>query len=300
MSRKPYLVRCSAFALCFVAAPAASAVAQQSDSAAGLGTPAAVDSSVGASRPAATDSGRHVDKTFFTRQDAIATGIALVASVAVSSFDVRIRDWTQSPSVQGSQSRHNLVSNLTKVNEGPLTIGAFATYGIGRLIHSETVADVGLHTTEALVLTIAVSEAIRGPLGRARPTLSPTDQYNFTFWGGFTNFAERSYPSMHAAVGWATATALASEIHERDPKASRWAAPLLYTAALIPGFTRMYLDQHWASDILAGSFAGAMMGATVVRYAHSHRRNKLDKWLLGTNVVPTSASGFLVTRSVEW
>jgi membrane-associated phospholipid phosphatase len=248
----------------------------------------------------AADTTRHVDKTFFTRHDLAAAGIAFVASTAVSVFDKRIADWTRTPSVQGDSSRHSFVKSLTVINEQPLTIGAFAVYGIGRLAGSNTVADVGLHTTEALVLAVGVSEAIRGPLGRARPRIAPDDQYNFTFWGGFTDFGKRSYPSIHAAVAFAAATALTSEIHERNPGANVWAAPLLYAGALVPGFTRMYLDQHWASDVVAGAFTGALLGAKVVRYAHSHRKNRLDRWLLGTTVAPNSAGGALVMRSIEW
>jgi membrane-associated phospholipid phosphatase len=203
----------------------------------------------------------------------------------------------QSPGVQGSASRQRLVKSLTVVNEQPLTLGALATYGIGRLVGSSTIADVGLHTTEALVLRVAVSEAVRGPVGRARPHISPNDPYNFTFWAGFTDFAKRSYPSLHAAVAFATASALTGEIHERDPSADRWAAPLLYTAALIPGFTRVYLDQHWASDVFSGAVVGTLLGAKVVRYAHTHKRNRLDRWLLGATVAPAADGGVMVDES---
>ena len=77
----------------------------------------------------------------------------------------------------------------------------------------------------------------------------------------------------------------------RRPGAVKVAAPLLYTAALVPGLTRVYLDQHWASDIAAGAFVGALLGSRVVGYAHSHRRTRLDRVLLGVNVVPDGHGG---------
>ncbi len=238
-------------------------------------------------------------KTFFVRSDLYWAGVGLAGGAAISIFDKRIAYWWQSPSVQGSSSRHDFVKSMTIVNETPLTIGAFVTYGVGRLTGNETIADVGLHATEALVLTVAMSEAIRGPVGRLRPRNSQNDQYDFLFWGGFTDFARRSYPSLHSAVGFTTAAALVQEIHFRHPQTNVWAAPVLYTAALIPGVTRLYLDEHWASDVFSGAVLGTLLGARVVNYAHTHKRNRLDRWLLGAAIVPT-ANGLMVGESLRY
>src|SRR5205823_5528607 len=144
------------------------------------------------------DSSR-VDKTLFTRRDAIWTGLAIAGTAAVSQFDERIERWSQTSSVQGGSSRRNLVDKLTHVNETPLTIAAILTYGAGRLGHWSTVTDIGLHTTEAMLTTDAVSELIRGPVGRVRPRLSPNDAFKFEFGKGFTDFSNRAFPSLHAA-----------------------------------------------------------------------------------------------------
>jgi membrane-associated phospholipid phosphatase len=243
------------------------------------------------------DSGR-VDKTFFTRRDAILTGVAIVGTAAVSIFDERIANWTRSSTVQGDQSRRDLFDNLTHLNETPLTLGAIATYGIGRLVRSETVADVGLHWTEAIVLNNVVSELIRGPLGRKRPRVS-TNAFTFEFGGGFTKFEDRSFPSLHSSSAFATAAALVGEVHARKPELTWVVGPVLYSAALIPGITRMYLNQHWASDVVAGAFVGTLLGAKVVHYAHTHRRSKLDRVLLGTTIVPLDGGGMMVGMSLK-
>jgi len=241
-------------------------------------------------------------KTFFTRHDLVATGIAAAVTGGVMVFDKKIAKWTQTPSVQGSQSRQDAVKNLTRVNETPLTIASIATYGIGRLTHSETAADVGLHWTEALIFTDVISQAIRGPLGRARPRVVVDDDYNpFVFhpFKGFTNFDYRAFPSLHSAVGFATAAALVGEIRVRNQDAARWAAPPLYALALVPGLTRMYLNQHWASDVIAGGFIGQLIGSRVVHYAHTHKRTKLDRALLATSVTPDEYGRMLVTVDVQ-
>jgi membrane-associated phospholipid phosphatase len=167
-------------------------------------------------------------------------------------------------------------------------------------VHSSTTADVSLHTAEAVVLTSLISQAIRGPLGRERPVVSPNDQYHFQFGKGFTHFDNRAFPSLHSATGFAAATALTTEVYERHPEMNWWVAPIGYTVAMIPGLTRMYLNEHWASDVASGAFIGGLLGARVVRYAHTHKRNKLDRVLLGTTIVPDPRGGVAIGTAVGW
>jgi hypothetical protein len=238
-------------------------------------------------------------KTFFTRRDLGYTAAALAGTGVVSIFDKRIAHYTQTSNVQGSTSRHDFADKVTKVNETTLTAAAILSYGVGRLTHSETLSDVAAHTTESLLFTSAISQIIRGPLGRERPSLSPNDQYKFDVGKGFTHFDNRAFPSLHSATAFAAAASLASEIHERNPGASWIASPLLYGAAAIPGLTRMYLNQHWASDVVAGAFVGTLIGSRVVSYAHTHKRTKLDRVLLGTSVLPDGHGGAMVSLSLQ-
>lgn len=241
-----------------------------------------------------TSTGVTPQKTFFVKRDLVATGIAAIGTVAVSGFDLRVAHWARSANVQGDSSRQALVDQLTRINETPLMLAALATYGVGRVAGSHTAADVGLHTLEALVLTTSVSQVVRGVFGRTRPRVSLEDPFAFRPGTGFTGFETRSFPSLHTAAAFATATALVGEISLRRPGAVKVAAPLLYTAAVVPGLTRVYLDQHWASDIVAGAFVGALLGSRVVSYAHSHRRTRLDRVLLGVSAVPDGQGGVML------
>jgi len=239
-------------------------------------------------------------KTFFVKRDLVWSAAALAGTAIISVFDKRIAHWTQTPAVQGSSSRHRFVNDLTKVNETTLTGAAILSYGIGRLIHDSTVADVSLHTAESTILTSAISQAIRGPVGRERPSISPDNQYKFQFGRGFTHFNNRSFPSLHSAIGFAGATAVSAEIHERNPNASAWVTPVAYTIAMIPGLTRMYLNQHWASDVVSGAFIGSLIGNRVVHYTHTHKPSKLDRVLLGSTIMPDGHGGFAIGESLEW
>ena len=265
-----------------------------------LAEPAAVRSGLPSGAATVSAAVRQPKKTFFTKKDALWSGGVLAGSAILSGFDVRIANWFQSSSVQ-SQSRTDLAKAMTNVNEQPLAILTVGGYAIGKLTHSETLADVAGHSAQALAMAVLVSEAIRVPLGRARPRTSPDDQYNFDFMAGWNHFDRRSFPSIHAAAAYSVASALVGEIEIRSPGAKKWAAPVLYTAAAIPGFTRMYLNQHWASDVLSGTFVGALLGSRVVSYAHSHH-NKVDR-MMGIAMLTPSAQGgsmLVMSRSTDF
>lgn len=240
----------------------------------------------------------HADKTFFTKRDLVVLGVGVGASAGVAVFDERIADWWQGSNVQGGQSRHDAFQFVTHVNETPLTLLAVATYGVARIAGWKTLADAGLHTTEALVLTVSAAELIRAPLGRARPRSSPDNPFNFEAGAGFTKFDHRAYPSLHSAVAFATAAAVVGEVREHRPGALNIVAPIMYTAATIPGITRVYLNQHWASDVVSGAILGGWLGAKTVRYAHGHTRSRLDRWLLGITVVPDGRGGVVASATV--
>ena len=242
---------------------------------------------------------RAPQKTFFVKRDLVAGAVAAVGTAAVSGFDLRVAHWARSAGVQGDSSRQHLVEELTRINETPLMLAALATYGVGRVAGLRTTADVGLHTLEAVVLTTSVSQVVRGVFGRSRPRVSLEDPFAFRPGSGFTGFETRSFPSLHTAAAFATATALVGEVRVRRPGAVKVAAPLLYTAALVPGLTRVYLDQHWASDIAAGAFVGALLGSRVVGYAHSHRPSRLDRVLLGVRAVPDGRGGAMLVLSAR-
>lgn len=218
---------------------------------------------------------------------------AVVATGAAAAYDEKFARWTRQPGVQGDSARHDIVKAATWVNEMPLTAAAVLTYGAGKLAGSHTVADVGLHLTASLLATEVVAEVIRVGAGRLRPRASPDDAFRFEPGAGLTKFENRAFPSLHASVAFATAASLVEEVRHRRPGAVKVAAPLLYSAAMIPGLTRLYLDQHWASDVVAGTFLGWYLGSRVTRYAHG-RRTWMDRVLLGATLGPVPGSGLVL------
>lgn len=240
------------------------------------------------------------DRRFLRPTELALLGGGIAASGVLSIFDTRIARWTQSSGVQGDSSRRRLVERITKVNESTLTLAGLVFYGVGRISNNEMITDVAKHTTEAVVITSLISQAMRGPLGRTRPYVThDSDQYNFQAGKGFTKFDNRSWPSLHSATAFAAGSALVAEIRERHPDALPWAAPLIFGAAALPGLSRMYLDQHWASDVLAGDIIGAVIGGRIVKYAHSAKPGDGPGWLVNATVSPSSEGGVVLGVSLQ-
>ena len=243
-------------------------------------------------RPARAQGG---DQTFFRSSDLAWTGAFTLASYGLSRFDPAITKYLQEPSRQRNRTMRTLAEGFTHLQETTLTIGGIVTYGIARLAKAPAVETTALHATEAIVAASLTSQVIRGPLGRARPKdATPTfeDQYEFHWFNGFRHFQYRAFPSIHSSSGFAAATAVVAEVHRRSPASTWYVAPLAYVVASGPGYSRMYLGQHWASDIFMGAFIGAFYGQRVVDYAHAHPDNRVDRLFLGrgltsgTTIIP--------------
>jgi membrane-associated phospholipid phosphatase len=223
-------------------------------------------------------------KTFLTRRDLAISGVALGATALLSRWDPDIARASQEPRFQSS-SLHGLALDISKVNETTLTIGGIVTWGVARLVKSPDVSDIALHATESVVLASLSSQLIRGPLGRSRPHVTgDADQYDFHAFQGFGNFKYRAFPSIHTSSSMAVATVLTMELHDRHQKVTPFVAPILFAAAALPGLARIQLNQHWASDILAGAFMGVFAGYKVTSYSHGHPGNWFDRKLLDVSV----------------
>jgi membrane-associated phospholipid phosphatase len=213
---------------------------------------------------------------------------ATAGTALVSRFDVAVaRTFGDS----GFHARHPALTTTAKraslVTETVLMLTGGTVYGIARHRHDDATADVALHTTESVLAAALFIQVVRGALGRARPYVIDTlgekkgrDPYDFGPLRGFTSYDYRSFPSMHAMASFAVAAALSQEMRVRGTPNRRVISPLLYTGAAAPALARLYLDEHWTSDIVMGVFLGVFAGQKVVTYSHDHPDNRVDRALL--------------------
>ena len=66
----------------------------------------------------------------------------------------------------------------------------------------------------------------------------------------------------------------------------------MYGGATMVALSRMYNNQHWASDVIMAAGIGTFAGNKVVRFNHrTALGNRIDRWLLSTSIVPDAHGG---------
>jgi membrane-associated phospholipid phosphatase len=226
----------------------------------------------------------HAPALFTYRDAVLAAGFAGL-TVAMFPLDKSVARRLQNPTVQANRFFTNGATDLRLVADpGGLIVGLSA-YGVGRVAGWTNVADLGLHAVEALSVAGLTTVIFDGLAGRARPfVVSDTNSTDFHFGRGFGNHNRQSFPSGHATSGFAFASTVTSESERWWPHATWIVGPLMYGVATLSGFSRMYDDRHWASDIISGAAIGTFAGIKVVRYNHGHPSNMIDRFFLGSMV----------------
>jgi membrane-associated phospholipid phosphatase len=141
---------------------------------------------------------------------------------------------------------------------------AAAVYGGGILADSPKHKELGEMLGEAVLLADGVTIVLKEATGRARP-LTGADKDRFRPLQFKTDYD--SFPSMHTASSFAMASVMAAT-------SENWTTGALYYAAAgFVGFSRLYQNKHWASDVVLGAALGELCGRVVTRYhADSSRR----------------------------
>ena len=227
------------------------------------------------------------DRQLFHRSDLYVAGAFAVATVALLPADHHLAELARDDDLVNSGTLKRLSTDVRFFGgPGPFIIGG-TMYAVGRLGHLPRMAEIALHGTEAVVAGSVVAGVIKVVAGRERPYALNADPHDFNFGGGRRSDTTKSFPSGHATAAFSAAAAVVSETHDWWPQSTWYVAPLMYGGATAVGLSRMYDNQHWASDVVMGAAIGTFAGLKVVRFNHTHTGNKLDKWFLGTRIVPT-------------
>jgi membrane-associated phospholipid phosphatase len=232
------------------------------------------------------DTAAQRSKRLFIKRDLYIVGAFAAGAVAMFPVDRKLANHLQDSTVQANRLlSHGATAARLLGNPGAFAM-PFATYVAGRMLHKPHAAELGLHTFESVVMGEMVTSVAKSAAGRARPLQDPDDPFNYNFGRGLKNDPYRSMPSGHATAAFAAASAATSEVGEHWPRHKMAVGITLYTAAGLVGLSRMYNNDHWASDVVVGAAIGTFSGWKVVGYTHAHPHNPVDRILLGTRVTP--------------
>lgn len=182
------------------------------------------------------------------------TGIATVADKDIRNFSQR------------NQSRTaNNVFNIDKYYYTEF-VGAsiIAFYGYGLIDNNNSVRKLAIKLTEATLLATSLTVITKTVFGRGRPYRQDTQYYTnpFTFDNDYNSF-----PSGHTTLAFTYSTVLANEVDNIFWKVG-W-----YTAAGLVGYSRIYHNQHWFSDVIMGAAIGYFSG----QFVNNNDINKNEK-----------------------
>lgn len=152
----------------------------------------------------------------------------------------------------------------------PLSAGTLMWAG-GTVFHRDVMRQLGSESTQAVLLSGALTIGIKGLVGRMRPNASPDDPDEYRPGRGFMNASSASFPSGHTSAAFAMATVLSRELSARFPRERWWIRGVLYGAAGSVGLARMYQNAHWPSDVVTGAALGTLSGMQVLSWNGDRR-----------------------------
>jgi membrane-associated phospholipid phosphatase len=214
-----------------------------------------------------------------------------LATVAVAPLDRYFANRLQDSATQSNRWLHGAATGFRILgSQGSLAAGA-GLYLIGKAAKKNRTADLGLHSTEAMLGADLVSTGMKVFFGRARPFVDVSNNYDFQLFRGLRDDKYRSFPSGHSTNAFAFAATVSRETEMWWPKSRWYIGPVMYGGATLVGLSRMYNNQHWASDVIGGAAVGTIVGLKVVKFQHSHPGNRLDRTFLSVSIAPSATGG---------
>ncbi|MGH7603616.1 MAG: phosphatase PAP2 family protein [Gemmatimonadaceae bacterium] len=213
-------------------------------------------------------------------KDALLFGAFAIGTALVAPVDRQIAGRLQDSSTQENRFLSTAATGLRLLGDpGSLFTGA-GLYTIGRIDGQRRLQALGLHSVESIALSGLIGTAIKMTAGRQRPFADIKNPYNFQLWRGFSGDKYRSFPSGHTTAAFAFASTVTRETQFWWPHATWYIGTVFYGGASLIGLSRIYNNQHWASDVMAGATIGTLIGLKVVKYTHSHPGNHIDQELI--------------------
>lgn len=206
------------------------------------------------------------------KKDFLTAGLASAGTLTFFPLDEPAHCWLINHPDDLRSSISKVFSGLSSpaVLLGLTSIGYF----LGEVQNSSRTRTAFLLAGESLILTELMIQSLKTAVGRARPYLmeGAFSFHPLTFRGKW-----HSFPSGHSAAAWAVATSLAS------CSKNRYLDLVFYVLASGVSVSRVLLDKHYISDVVAGGLIGYFIAKTITKRPQSPSAST-DK--LGISLTP--------------
>lgn len=216
----------------------------------------------------------------FVGKDALILGAFTLGTIAVAPLDRAVAKRLQDPRAQENRFLRTAATGFRVLAVPGSLIAGAGLYGLGRANGQRRVQALGLHSVESILIADIVGGAIKFTAGRARPYVDIDNPADFQLFRGLTDNKYRSFPSGHTINAFAFASTVTRETQFWWPHSVWYVGTVFYGGATLMGLSRIYNNQHWASDVMGGAAIGTLIGVKVVKYTHSHPGNPIDRKLI--------------------
>jgi undecaprenyl-diphosphatase len=204
----------------------------------------------------------------------------MVSCGAAWAADCALQQLLRSSAWQDNSVVH-AIANAANWWGGPGVIWFAGLLWLGaRAARRHRASEIGLRGAEGIAASSAISGIIKGLAGRSRPFIAPGEPWHWSFAHGWTDARYFSMPSGHttATFGFAIAASMAAATLRPAPRVAFTVAA--FATAVLVAFARVYLDQHWLSDVAAGAALGSVTGFAIARWHARHPGSRFDRILL--------------------
>ena len=183
-------------------------------------------------------------KIFFSSVIIIFSLLLLISQgFSVRAFDVTIRENVQQHRIS---TLDYFMDSATKLGDGLFT---------GSIAISIPDSKLQNHAIKTQIIASVSTNLLKLLIGRQRPSVEKPDPLNFKPLN--LNSSYHSMPSGHTSATFALAASIGETCEDYKF--------LSYSLAVLVGISRIYLDNHWTSDVLAGAAVG-YLSAKFVSY----------------------------------
>jgi len=215
-----------------------------------------------------------------TGKDALLLGAFTLGTAAVAPLDRQVAKRLQNPGTQENRFLKRAATGFRVLAVPGSVLAGVGLYALGRADGQRRVQALGLHSVESILLASALGGGIKFAAGRARPYVDIDNPHDFQLFRGISDDKYRSFPSGHTINAFAFASTVTRETQFWWPHSVWYVGTVMYGGATLMGLSRIYNNQHWASDVMGGAAIGTLIGLKVVKYTHSHPGNHIDSQVI--------------------